>query len=331
MWTGVPMFFVISGYCISASADSARRKSQGAKTYFMRRFRRIYPPYWIALVIVTMFFLVVDKTLFPGLVSSPPPISINIADWLSPSQWIGNITLTETWRHYLFGDARGHFVGQSWTLCYEEQFYALTGLILFATPRLYFHAALLISCAVLLIQWIGHGTATSFTGFFFDGQWLLFALGILVYYRVNYANSLQLLVINSLLVAMIVGCRFLPFFDRYTMFAGLCFAAFISFAHRWDNRLSQSQILRPLAACGTMCYSLYLVHGIIARSISKAFYVNGLDSDVTVLVVVVPLSVAASLLAGWIFYVTVERRFLNAPLFLSGPPVANPPRKVSET
>ena len=50
MWAGVPIFFVISGYCISATADSARRKGLPARTYFWRRFRRIFPPYWIFLM-----------------------------------------------------------------------------------------------------------------------------------------------------------------------------------------------------------------------------------------------------------------------------------------
>src|SRR5438552_1862097 len=28
-WTGVPMFFVVSGYCIAASIDAARRRDRG--------------------------------------------------------------------------------------------------------------------------------------------------------------------------------------------------------------------------------------------------------------------------------------------------------------
>src|SRR5262245_33018994 len=43
---GVPIFFVISGYCISATADATWRKPRPSANYFKRRFRRIYPPYW---------------------------------------------------------------------------------------------------------------------------------------------------------------------------------------------------------------------------------------------------------------------------------------------
>src|ERR1041385_8984713 len=48
LFIGVPLFFVISGYCISAAADSARRRQNTVPSYFRRRFRRIYPPFWAA-------------------------------------------------------------------------------------------------------------------------------------------------------------------------------------------------------------------------------------------------------------------------------------------
>ena len=60
MWIGVPMFFVISGYCISAAIDSSRLKGSSLTTYFKRRFRRIYPPYWIVFALFVGLVLVMD-------------------------------------------------------------------------------------------------------------------------------------------------------------------------------------------------------------------------------------------------------------------------------
>src|SRR5438128_7492185 len=51
MGVGVTIFFVISGYCISATADSNRRSGAGCGQYFVRRIRRIFPPYWAILLI----------------------------------------------------------------------------------------------------------------------------------------------------------------------------------------------------------------------------------------------------------------------------------------
>jgi peptidoglycan/LPS O-acetylase OafA/YrhL len=99
---------------------------------------------------------------------------------MGPSQWVGNFTLTETWRHHLFGRGRAHFVGQSWTLCYEEQFYAVVGLILLVARRHIFAAAVFDTALSTAAQIAAPRIGWSVRGFFFDGSWLMFASGILV-------------------------------------------------------------------------------------------------------------------------------------------------------
>ena len=142
---------MISGYCISAAADRARRHDHPVRTYFLRRFRRIYPPLWVVIAASILFFLVVDYVVWPGLLSARP--------WQQPRpwwyggwQWAGNLTLTETWRHYFVGGPRGHFPGQAWTLCYEEQFYAVTGVLLWLMPSRFFLGSILVTvgCATML-------------------------------------------------------------------------------------------------------------------------------------------------------------------------------------
>jgi peptidoglycan/LPS O-acetylase OafA/YrhL len=175
---GVPMFFVISGYCISAATDAARRREHSVRSYFTRRFCRIFLPLCASMGVGVILFLALDYLLFPGILSSPPWPQLR-PWWYSGWQWGGNLTLTETWRHYLIGNQRGHFPGQAWTLCYEEQFYALTGLMLLVAPRRFFAAGLTLTTAVVLImifcQW--HHVTTA--GFFFDGSWMTFAAGTL--------------------------------------------------------------------------------------------------------------------------------------------------------
>src|ERR1700742_3376069 len=45
----VMIFFVISGYCITASVESCRRSSGGFRQFMLKRVRRIYPPYILAI------------------------------------------------------------------------------------------------------------------------------------------------------------------------------------------------------------------------------------------------------------------------------------------
>ena len=75
LWIGVPIFFVVSGYCIAASVDSLLRKPYSLKQYFQRRLRRIYPPLWIAcLCAVTFTFLIAHftPTLSEQCLPTPP-------------------------------------------------------------------------------------------------------------------------------------------------------------------------------------------------------------------------------------------------------------------
>jgi len=46
-WLGVPVFFVISGYCIAAA-----REKDGLISFWFRRLLRIFPPYWASIVLV---------------------------------------------------------------------------------------------------------------------------------------------------------------------------------------------------------------------------------------------------------------------------------------
>ena len=57
-WTGVPIFFVISGYCVTLSAH----KSKSSIDFILRRFFRIFPLYWVSLVF-SFFFLILRKSI----------------------------------------------------------------------------------------------------------------------------------------------------------------------------------------------------------------------------------------------------------------------------
>ena len=50
LWIGVPLFFVISGYCIAAAAVNTVERGRSIRDFLIRRFRRIYPPLWIYLI-----------------------------------------------------------------------------------------------------------------------------------------------------------------------------------------------------------------------------------------------------------------------------------------
>ncbi|HRH65926.1 MAG TPA: acyltransferase, partial [Bacteroidia bacterium] len=166
--------------------------------YFLRRFKRIYPPYWVFLALSALLVMVLYQP-WPYLLTEthypiPHPASLSL------SQCIGNITLTETWRYHFFGEQTKFLIDSAWTLCYEEQFYAICGLILFLAPRQLFQITFWISIIVFFVRYFSSTLNIPVFGFFFDGRWLSFALGIMLYYKINYAYKEQTKWINAFLI-----------------------------------------------------------------------------------------------------------------------------------
>jgi peptidoglycan/LPS O-acetylase OafA/YrhL len=101
-WTGVDLFFVLSGYLIGNQLLSglARGQKLSLKAFYARRFLRTLPNFY---VVLALFFL------FPAAMGGNPPpplwrfLSFTQNLWLTP------------------GTAFSH----AWSLCVEEQFYLL--------------------------------------------------------------------------------------------------------------------------------------------------------------------------------------------------------------
>jgi peptidoglycan/LPS O-acetylase OafA/YrhL len=315
LWLGVPFFFVISGYAISATADSSRRVTGGVRSYAWRRFRRIYPPYWAMLALQAGIILAVDVFLVPGLLTdSPAPIE---RPWLfSAPQWLGNLTLTESWRYHLVATdtPREYVLGQAWTLAYEEQFYIVMGVLILAVPRRLFAAAAAVTVGVLLTPLVASRLHVSVNGFFFDGYWLIFAAGILVYRQVNYggragAAVAWLLVSLGVLYSLRRGLELTT--ANQFLLSGFAFSGLLLAIHGLDARLAGARVLAPLQFLGTICYSMYLSHAVIVRAISTGFWNLGFTNPVVTLLLVVPVCAVAAIAVATAFHRVIERRFMT--------------------
>lgn len=307
---GVPMFFVISGYCIMCAIDLQKTHGSVA-TYFWRRFRRIYPPYWIAVALTIAAIPCLSAVGFPQAYADDPQ-----PDAISGWQWLGNMTLTESWRSMVIGDRQEYYLLPAWTLCYEEQFYLVCGLMLLFARRHLFRAAAVVSCLAVLARLTFAYLGIDISGFFFDGRWLQFAAGMVLYYRINYASPGQSRWIHGIGIALTIGglaaWRSVPFVEKSTVIS-LGFALICSLLHRWDRPLAGSAILAPLMTCGKWCYSMYLVHWPLTRGISKLMEITGHTGVWENLLITVPLALISTLLAAYLFHEHVERQFLNRP------------------
>lgn len=330
MWIGVPIFFVISGYCIMATLNSSRHKSNGLVDYFKRRFRRIYPTYWAALALSAATILLVEQLWLPGVFSQGIFTMPNPAQ-MTPWQWLGNITLTESWRPFLVGDATRHLLPNAWTLCYEEQFYLIVGLLYFFAPRRIFAGTIVVSAVVVVAKFCADRQGRSLEGTFLDGGWLLFFAGVLAYYCINLATPKQSYVVYGLFIAGMLSSllklselQALEANHTIDRFVACGFGLILCVLKRWDSQIVEWKLIQPLSACGRMSYSIYLMHAVVTKFISYALYRAGWQGHWETALVTIPLCLAASLLVSYGFYLLIERRFTNPsqskPTYAASPP-----------
>ena len=111
---GVPLFFVISGFCIHLSAN--RQPEGGLRGFFSRRLFRIYPPY----VVVLLFFALVWPATRTSLHS----------DW-GRTQIVSHLLLVHN-----FGNATFFGINPSfWSIAVEAQLYVLYPVLLVLVRR----------------------------------------------------------------------------------------------------------------------------------------------------------------------------------------------------
>jgi peptidoglycan/LPS O-acetylase OafA/YrhL len=124
-WTGVAIFFVVSGFCIHLSHERSRLKS--FKVFFLRRFFRIYPPYLLAMLACAAVYPLAHAD-FRGLTG----------------QVVSHILLL-----YNFDEVYHSGINASlWSIAVEVQLYALYPLLLGLASRVGWYRALWVTALV---------------------------------------------------------------------------------------------------------------------------------------------------------------------------------------
>jgi peptidoglycan/LPS O-acetylase OafA/YrhL len=262
---GVMMFFVISGYCIAASAD--RRHFDGRRGFFdfyKKRVLRIYPSYLASLA----FFVITRIVKYAST-----------GNWQltsDPVYWLQNVTLTQ-WLHLLGAPSHSPvinetlFVAAYWSLCYEEQFYIVIGLLMLAgglTSRK--TVAAFAALTALSVVWV-IAVAPLFYGVFLD-LWLCFAFGVLCYIRLCRTNSTRVVfaiegfLVFCVLISGVVlaspesfNLKIAPGVVQY-IFVSAVFACALIALRSLDEVVMDSMVGRSLRWLGLISYSLYLTH-----------------------------------------------------------------------
>jgi len=327
---GVPLFFVISGYCISASCDKVRRGNAPLwSSYYFRRLRRIFPPFW-AMFFITVVLAVTLEAIWPGIYADNNN-PIDHPALLAPVQWVANLTLTEGLRPNFGPPEQNWLARHSWTLAYEEQFYLMMGLLLFISRTRFFRNALIATTLILGTELALKASGLdSIPGLFFN-RWAFFAAGMLVYWSLHHATPRQRKLGTAVLAAALLGLALpLPVLERWNMrtlesVTAFAFALVLMGVHRYDARLVEAArhgALKALNWCGYRCYSIYLLHWPLVKLTSHGAYMLGVRGFWPTLLVTLPVSIATAVAGGGIFHHLVERHFLNPAMAPAVPTLA---------
>jgi len=128
-WTGVDLFFVLSGFLIGGILMDVRSSPSYFKTFYCRRFFRIVPIYYLWLVLYVALMVIAGNTI-SRLSNSGirPPLDLGIFSYF--------LFLQNFVSMGLFGLA-GAWFGHLWSLAVEEQFYLVAPLVVRFTAARY--------------------------------------------------------------------------------------------------------------------------------------------------------------------------------------------------
>ena len=326
-YMGVPIFFVISGYCMAASAHQALRRNRSAGSFLRKRFLRIYPPFWASIVVIMVIPYLLEglSALKTGHFNSPTPRWAN----LDSIDWLQIVTLTRVFYSNGLGlDKAFSSVNiVYWTLAIEFQFYLVIYLALLW--RRWF--VVLLACVTLSSLTVFAFPDIKDTGLFL-GFWPMFALGLGLYLLLEKNYSLRrvgggkwlsiLLLAVSLPVFVMLAYKGLLvqfmesiFIDGAFGFA-VCTATAFWLLASLERQISfqaisgHALVRFPLQAgifLGSISYSLYLLHtGLYQLPDMAIRQLTTPNNPVFTLTII-----GGTVLISWLFYLFFERPFIS--------------------
>ncbi len=289
-WLGVQVFFVISGFILPYSMYHRGYKLSDAVSFLARRLKRLEPPYLACIVLVIA--LQIASAYVPGFRGKP-----FTPDWAQLAAHAGylNAFLGYPWLNPVF-----------WTLAIEFQFYIFLAL---AYPLIVHER-----------QWVRISLvcATALGGLYHDRslllQWLpIFAMGMLAFQLTERLLSVSLF---TLLMAFVVSMAAALIGVREALAGFATCMAILYFPPRL------ARLLWPIGFVGVISYSLYLLHTPVCGRVINLVERSSLG--VPGRYVAVAVTLGASILAAWLFYLMIEK---PSQAWASGKPTKDPAGK----
>ncbi|HLP10801.1 MAG TPA: acyltransferase [Flavobacteriales bacterium] len=257
--TGVDIFFILSGFLITNILLKSRNKQTSAgralKTFYVRRFFRIFPIYYLTILALVVINPAHYRDYF-----------------LFDLFYVSNIKM----------GLDGHFSTVSphfWSLAVEEQFYLFMPILIFITPvRLlkYLLGLLFVSGIVTLFTF--YGTSYNFLAmrtfnnllYLGSGAWLAWIFqNRQSIYDFFHAISIYVLLLYVILVILIFFKSIeLPFMVQYLFKFVFCFFLVVKFTVGFKAIAGKIAEFPLFIYLGKISYGLYLYHFLMIIPVS---------------------------------------------------------------
>jgi peptidoglycan/LPS O-acetylase OafA/YrhL len=291
--SGVILFFLLSGFCISLPYVGNNARKLNLEEYAIRRFFRIYPPYLIAII----FTLIIEFILLKVYALPVGPYT----------SYLANVFMVQ---NYTTGALTSN--GALWTLPVELELYIAFPIVFYLLKNHGAKALIIITGIVSLIALGLFISGQFWLGSDFAMYWVVWCAGVLL--AREYANgtlrkpSAWLLVtaVIAIGLAVVLQVRGVPS-PYLELFFGFFYLALlwlgISTEYRW-NKYVPGSIVKVMNVLGTCSFSLYLIHKPIFRLIG-ILWNNYFGGKPVNFLIPVGFSILMVFIA-WVFYLLIE-------------------------
>jgi len=321
-WLGVDLFFVLSGFLITDILLKSRDNRNYFRNFYIRRILRIFPLYYLVLLLFFSFSPILFKQKGPETVFSY---------YQNNSTWYW--TYFQNWLMVKKGPAPVPFLSHFWSLAIEEQFYLFWPVMIFFIKKLETIKKIIVGLILVAIVtrfavWImyPHQVEKFYCNTFTRMDSLLMGCFLAVQLKQGKEIPLKLIkaviaCFSSLIVASLIlfGNIHQDNMLFPTVGYSLTAAFFTSIVYlflKYENKiLFWIKHLGALRFAGKISYGMYVYHIpiylILSNLLSRAFITSNTFSIIDKPLFVSMLSVLLTVVASVISFYTVERPILN--------------------
>jgi peptidoglycan/LPS O-acetylase OafA/YrhL len=314
-WLGVNLFLVLSGFCLFyplAARYNLATIQLNLTTFAKRRMGRILPPYYIAIVLLTLIEVVASR------------LQKGHWDWhvgiQSPKDLIVHLLMLHNLSHHTIQSVSSAF----WSLALEAQLYVIFPLLIVCLKRFGLKSILLLTLAVsvtwqvvclrrygLSLHW-SPDLAVHYDAL--PGRCFEFAVGMVAAALVARPRPRQRRVALALILTLILPALY--FVLKVSWFGplsnqvwGVIFASALVLLCETSNiRLEKNPVTRWFVWLGAISYSVYLVHFPLIRIFSAdVMHLSpGAGGEVLAGLIRLPFLIVL----GYLFHIAFERPFM---------------------